>query len=488
MTSWPTSHRRGAPVQTIERGSAGAGFAGYTRTAQVIDQQGNVLRTVHYDPFAKPSAPPAFKPLPATHPFRSAQAASLARARASGYGGISSRIVGITPLGIIKSIAQEALVGFMQELARQAVGHPPSDTVLGDLAAQLLGLVGPPTGWLDELLTLLISGPVPANMDFDYTKLSPGPGWTKVFEPTQAPYLEQHTAHGPATYIRAVPLAYAGSNLNLFQAQLDNFAHNTRNSAITSYNNQAGGGLMRQAWIAALRDRDPFPTPSYAYPLAYSQWKHDGPTPTPDPFTLVDVKHAPARIVPLALPMLMPIGAPAVVLPLLNDWQTTKLARSLGLPEASVSGNSAPAPRADEDTGVRVTVTSDGISPPRVTRTRTRGGRKPPPPRTKSDKKGAIFGTAPVSRLMAAGLSLTEADDLVDSLHAALPASCRTGRGLVGKLTDLARCWDHLDVPTALANIAVNEIEDQLVGRLSGKAGKGLEALIGRRSLILNPL
>lgn len=145
--------------------------------------------------------------------------------------------------------------------------------------------------------------------------------------------------------------------------------------------------------------------------------------------------------------------------------------------------------------------------------------RKKPPPRTRQKK---VRGLIPAGSWVARGLNgLTEGLDALYAIYDALPDECRESRigagGRSGKVGGvgispvgrrkpkdrftaaknvtikkpppleafqrIAQCLDKLDVSQALWNLALNEIEDFIIGRIAGKAGKAL----GEQLHIMSP-
>ena len=72
---------------------------------------------------------------------------------------------------------------------------------------------------------------------------------------------------------------------------------------------------------------------------------------------------------------------------------------------------------------------------------------------------------------------LTELDDFVDAIWESIPKKLRTKGQRVGmaqKLLDIYNNADSISITDAVANLMANAIEDAIVGRLQGAAGKAL--------------
>lgn len=74
------------------------------------------------------------------------------------------------------------------------------------------------------------------------------------------------------------------------------------------------------------------------------------------------------------------------------------------------------------------------------------------------------------------GMAPTEWVDLIDALYAALPKEIRSLDRNHGTVYRRARAvWenlDRLDVPSAVRNVVLNEIEDRIIGRILGKLNR----------------
>lgn len=102
----------------------------------------------------------------------------------------------------------------------------------------------------------------------------------------------------------------------------------------------------------------------------------------------------------------------------------------------------------------------------------------------KGEKERKIRGTNMVQALGRGLSAYSEVGDFIDSLWDALPAYYRTSRYgefryrgkraiPVGvKAMDLYENIEHIDITQALKNLVLNEIEDQIVGRLIGRTTK----------------
>lgn len=115
--------------------------------------------------------------------------------------------------------------------------------------------------------------------------------------------------------------------------------------------------------------------------------------------------------------------------------------------------------------------------------------REPPPPYTKEKKLQSI--PAVVRALQAAGHGVSEALDLVDALHKALPAKMRAKAKRVdgkwfsaspqAKIMALWNGFDQMNWNQAMQNVAMNELQDRAIGRASGQASQHLNnSPIGR--------
>lgn len=99
--------------------------------------------------------------------------------------------------------------------------------------------------------------------------------------------------------------------------------------------------------------------------------------------------------------------------------------------------------------------------------------RKPPGPRVK-ERKSKI--TKALIWLFNAG---TETADLIEALHDALPDNCKTktkgnkAKKIAQKGKDLYRCWDHIDLDSAIFNVIWNNAEDRVWAKLGIKHPTG---------------
>jgi hypothetical protein len=65
---------------------------------------------------------------------------------------------------------------------------------------------------------------------------------------------------------------------------------------------------------------------------------------------------------------------------------------------------------------------------------------------------------------------LTEALDVVDALHDALPRQLQSRRGgASGRIRALWEHWREVDVGEAIENLIWNQVEDYVFGKLAGK-------------------
>lgn len=97
-------------------------------------------------------------------------------------------------------------------------------------------------------------------------------------------------------------------------------------------------------------------------------------------------------------------------------------------------------------------------------------------PARKGEKERKVRLAAPILLNM-----VTETDDFITSLYYALPRDKRAkfpGTNVTikkpspqAKLAALAKHWESVDLPTALENLAMNEIEDRLIGKLARGVG-----------------
>lgn len=97
------------------------------------------------------------------------------------------------------------------------------------------------------------------------------------------------------------------------------------------------------------------------------------------------------------------------------------------------------------------------------------------PKREKKTKKkvGALIG---------AYHKLTEINDLVDALADAIPGNPCKGLPGFRKLVCVVDHWDEIDPAQAALNVAYNEIEDRIVGRLQGRLSDALKKAGGPNS------
>lgn len=104
--------------------------------------------------------------------------------------------------------------------------------------------------------------------------------------------------------------------------------------------------------------------------------------------------------------------------------------------------------------------------------------RRPPPRGTKERKTRAQRSLMAVVKALD---FLTEADDLMNAFHDALPDrfKARWGRGTPKTVQEALKAqavwrhWKHVDLDTAIFNAVWNQVEDQVYGRLGLPAGMG---------------
>ncbi|AXH79535.1 MAG: hypothetical protein [Circular genetic element sp.] len=97
---------------------------------------------------------------------------------------------------------------------------------------------------------------------------------------------------------------------------------------------------------------------------------------------------------------------------------------------------------------------------------------------------GALAAAYRASRL--AFNAFTETNDFVRELHKALPKGCRKARAndkgnrrTDAMLRDLYRCWDRIDWPAAMRNLAQNQVQDLIYGKM-GRAAAAVQGRIRR--------
>lgn len=116
--------------------------------------------------------------------------------------------------------------------------------------------------------------------------------------------------------------------------------------------------------------------------------------------------------------------------------------------------------------------------------------RRPPPPGTREKKVRATTAAA-LGALQSVAHGVTEAIDMVDAVHSALPKSRQAKAQMVGgkwynaspqaKLEAIYGNWDHVDMNKAVKNLIVNEVTDRLIGRSNARVNQGLNnSPIGR--------
>lgn len=171
-------------------------------------------------------------------------------------------------------------------------------------------------------------------------------------------------------------------------------------------------------------------------------------------------------------------------------------------PRFGFAPGTKPAPRPAPNPGNRpndmvIVVTPPGVNPNTSPAPRTHASTKPNR-KYEREKKGIVAQNMPIQKIFG---SATEASDFVDSLWDALPKNRKSGYyklhgkggipfwkwrhrvGMKTKIADLWRGYKDIDLSDAVWNLAVNQLEDALIGKLGKKAqeqAKGQLEQLGR--------
>lgn len=179
------------------------------------------------------------------------------------------------------------------------------------------------------------------------------------------------------------------------------------------------------------------------------------PTIQPDPYPVGDPEALPIKR-PVETPRPMPIW-PGIRPPAPRDRPEPPLAMA-----RSPVRNGSPAMGVRQGRRPAVGV-STGTAP-----------REPSGPRERERK---FLASPLLMAVLRAYEGLTELDDFVDAIWESLPKKLRTKGQRVGmaqKLLDIYNNADSISITDAVANLMANAIEDAIVGRLQGAAGKAL--------------
>lgn len=184
---------------------------------------------------------------------------------------------------------------------------------------------------------------------------------------------------------------------------------------------------------------------------------------------------APAMVDPMSQPVADPMPSPTPV-PLPMGLQHLKVPNPYRAPsERSENGYEEP------QTGSAGAM--EGDDPPKPPRPHW------PPRRPRKDEKEKKLSARQQAALSAA-FFFTEVDDVVQSLWEALPDHRQEGRGTWARAQDLYQHWDEVDFEEALWNLWANQVEDAIIGAISGldtKAHKKLSALLPGNKLGIHP-
>jgi hypothetical protein len=91
------------------------------------------------------------------------------------------------------------------------------------------------------------------------------------------------------------------------------------------------------------------------------------------------------------------------------------------------------------------------------------------PPRRREKERKAYL-PAWLYPLMRGAFAATEAIDVLEALHKALPPGCQKGETPQAMALDIFRCFPDLDLEAAAGNLLENMIEDGIIGRSQGRS------------------
>lgn len=135
--------------------------------------------------------------------------------------------------------------------------------------------------------------------------------------------------------------------------------------------------------------------------------------------------------------------------------------------EQSVSRTPSTWPEPIRAPWARVVVSVPPSGPPRLRATEVR---HPRPFRPVGEERKRANPLA--VQVWALANVITEGKDFVDALYRALPEKCQTGGGLHARAAAVVRCFPEMDTDQALENLALNHIQDDIIGRLSPRGAR----------------
>ena len=187
------------------------------------------------------------------------------------------------------------------------------------------------------------------------------------------------------------------------------------------------------------------------------------------------VPHEKPAIDPRVYPLAARTGVVSEVAPplRLRDRDTTaKSALQAGLAEKSSAHNEEPSYSRDRRAAGVFTLAVRGSGPPTYKVGVGTAWRRAP---KGAEKKGEAVSKG-VWKLAKAAFEVTEAIDLLEAVHDALPEDCQNPATPQSMALALVTCFDRLDVNQAVKNVIYNQIEDAIVGYLGRGAGDVLES------------
>ena len=99
-----------------------------------------------------------------------------------------------------------------------------------------------------------------------------------------------------------------------------------------------------------------------------------------------------------------------------------------------------------------------------------------PPPQ--GDREVKFLGSRLLMLTLRAYEGLTEMDDFLDAIWESIPKKLRAkNAGMYQKLIDIRDNYESISITEAVRNLMVNAVEDAVVGRLQGAAGRALRGM-----------